>query len=159
MIAGSTTGSELIARGHVQLLARWPVKSLSGESLSATRLDGRGFAGDRADAFFELRENGTTLRRLTARQAPQMLLWTATYPSLPDDALIPSTPAACGVTSPLGRGLASPLRPAAPEPGPGDLAPDRRPVDHSGGQVPHGAREEPGGEAGGHEAQGIVARQ
>jgi uncharacterized protein YcbX len=111
MIAGSTTGSGPasgpIARGRVQLLARWPVKSLSGESLSATRLDKRGFAGDRADAFFELRVDGTTLRRLTARQAPQMLLWTATYPSLPDDALIPSTPAACAVTSPLGRRFSS----------------------------------------------------
>lgn len=108
MVARSTTGSgPAIPRGHVQLLARWPVKSLGGESLAATRLDGRGFAGDRADACFELREDGVTLRRLTARQAPRMLLWSATYPSLPDDGLFPSTPAACRVTSPLGRSFSS----------------------------------------------------
>lgn len=83
------------------------MKSLGGESLTATRLDGRGFAGDRADACFELREDGVTLRRLTARQAPRMLLWSATYPSLPDDALNPSTPPPCGVTSPLGRFFSS----------------------------------------------------
>lgn len=104
MIARSTTGSEpAIARGRVQLLARRPVKSLGGENLAASRLDGRGFAGDRADAFFELREDGTTLRRLTARQAPQTLRWTAAYSTLPDDRLGLGTPPSATVTAPDGR--------------------------------------------------------
>lgn len=111
MVARSTIVSSLApgpsTRGRVQQLARWPVKSFGGESLSASRFDKRGFAGDRADACFELREDGTTLRRLTARQAPRMLLWTAAYPSVPDDALDPSTPPPSTVTSPLGRAWAS----------------------------------------------------
>lgn len=100
IVSSPAAGSS--ARGHVQLLARWPVKSLGGETLTASRLDGRGFAGDRADACFELREDSSDAAQLTARQAPRMLLWTAAYPSVPDDALDPSTPPPCTVTSPLG---------------------------------------------------------
>jgi uncharacterized protein YcbX len=84
-------------------LHRWPVKSLRGERIAAVRLDERGFAGDRTYALWELREDGTTLRRLTARQAPRMLLWTAAYRSLPDDALDPNTPPPAVVTAPDGR--------------------------------------------------------
>jgi uncharacterized protein YcbX len=83
------------------------VKSLRGERVAAARLDGRGFAGDRVNALFELREDGTTLRRLTARQAPRMLLWTAAYASLQDDALDPKALPAPIVLGPRGDAYAA----------------------------------------------------
>jgi len=93
--------------GRVLELRRWPVKSLAGERISASRLDGRGFAGDRTDALFELRPDGTALRRLTARQAPRMLLWSAAYASLPDDGVAVEAPPPATVTAPDGRRFCS----------------------------------------------------
>jgi uncharacterized protein len=65
------------ASGRVTKLYRWPVKSLGGERVDALRLDERGAAGDRAHALFD--EFKSAPRRLTARQAPRMLLWQAAY--------------------------------------------------------------------------------
>ncbi len=93
--------------GRVLELRRWPVKSLAGERIAASRLDGRGFAGDRTDALFELRPDGTTLRRLTARQAPRMLLWSAAYASLPDDGVRVEAPPSSTLTAPDGRTFSS----------------------------------------------------
>lgn len=90
--------------GRVLELRRWPVKSLAGERISASRLDGRGFAGDRTDALFELRPD---VRRLTARQAPRMLLWSAAYASLPDDGVAVEAPPPATVTAPDGRRFCS----------------------------------------------------
>jgi uncharacterized protein YcbX len=69
-------------------LHRWPVKSLGGEPAAALRLDPRGIAGDRAHALFD--EHRGAPRRLTARQAPGMLRWSAGYDELPGDALHPA---------------------------------------------------------------------
>jgi uncharacterized protein YcbX len=59
--------------GEVVSLHRWPVKSMGGEALSALDLDGRGADGDRAYAVFDEFKGGP--RRLTAREAPRLLLW------------------------------------------------------------------------------------
>ncbi len=67
----------VFATGRVTELHRWPVKSMAGEPLAALRLDERGAAGDRAHALFD--EHRGVPRRLTARQAPRMLGWRASY--------------------------------------------------------------------------------
>lgn len=66
-----------MATGTVSSLHRWPVKSLAGEPIPATALDRRGFAGDRAHALFDSHKGAP--RRLTIRQAPGMLHWSAAY--------------------------------------------------------------------------------
>ncbi len=63
--------------GRVASLHRWPVKSLAGEAVDAATLDRRGVAGDRAHALFD--EHKGAPRRLTVRQAPAMLHWSARY--------------------------------------------------------------------------------
>jgi len=50
---------------------------MAGQPVDALRIDERGAAGDRAHALFD--EFKGTPRRLTARQAPRMLLWRAAY--------------------------------------------------------------------------------
>ncbi|HWV87179.1 MAG TPA: MOSC N-terminal beta barrel domain-containing protein [Capillimicrobium sp.] len=58
-------------------LHRWPVKSLAGEPVDVLRVDPRGAAGDRAHALTHTHKGATRL--LTAREAPRMLAWSATY--------------------------------------------------------------------------------
>ncbi|MCW3010104.1 MAG: hypothetical protein JWO90_508 [Solirubrobacterales bacterium] len=67
----------MIASGVVTALHRWPVKSMGGEPVDSFALDEHGVAGDRAHALFD--EHRGTSRRLTARQAPRLLAWHATY--------------------------------------------------------------------------------
>jgi len=71
--------------GMVTTVARWPVKSMAGERGVALRLDRRGIAGDRAHALTEPHEG--RVRRLTVRQVPRLLAWSAAYADAPDDAL------------------------------------------------------------------------
>jgi uncharacterized protein YcbX len=99
--------------GTVASLHRWPVKSLAGERADALRLDARGVAGDRAHALFD--EHKRAPRRLTIRQAPGMLRWSATYPGVPGDALDPDTVPLPHVTAPDGAVFAwdDPRLPAA----------------------------------------------
>lgn len=94
-------------------LHRWPVKSLAGEPADALRLDPRGVAGDRAHALFD--EHKGAPRRLTVRQAPGMLRWSAAYPDLPGDALAPTAVPLPRVTAPDGTVFAwdDPRLPAA----------------------------------------------
>jgi hypothetical protein len=82
-------------------LARWPVKSLAGERLSAARVDGRGLGGDRTHALLDGRPEHRG-RRLTARQAPRLLAWSAAYPQAPDDALDPAAPPSPTLRAPDG---------------------------------------------------------
>jgi len=86
--------------GTVSSLQRWPVKSLAGERADALLLDARGIAGDRAHALFDIHKNAP--RRLTARQAPGMLRWSAAYAGLPGDALAPGEVPLPRVTAPDG---------------------------------------------------------
>jgi uncharacterized protein YcbX len=81
-------------------LHRWPVKSLGGEPAAALRLDPRGVAGDRAHALVD--EHRGAPRRLTARQAPGMLRWSASYDAAPGDALDPADVPLPRVTAPDG---------------------------------------------------------
>jgi uncharacterized protein YcbX len=74
-----------VPAGTVTSLHRWPVKSLAGETAEALRIDPRGAAGDRAHAVYDTHRGAP--RRLTAREAPGMLRWTAAYEGLPGDAL------------------------------------------------------------------------
>jgi uncharacterized protein YcbX len=62
-----------VASGTVLSLHRWPVKSMGGEAHAALGLDERGVLGDRERALFDVARG----RRLTAREAPRMLLWAA----------------------------------------------------------------------------------
>jgi uncharacterized protein YcbX len=77
----------MIASGRVTELHRWPVKSMAGQPVDALRLDERGAAGDRAHALFD--EHKGAPRRLTARQAPRMLLWHAAYDGEIDPDAVP----------------------------------------------------------------------
>jgi uncharacterized protein len=87
--------------GDVTQLWRWPVKSMAGERVRSTRLDGRGVGGDRAHAV-EAEHKGEW-RPLTAREAPRLLAWRAAYPFAPDAGLRPENPPLASVTAPSGR--------------------------------------------------------
>jgi uncharacterized protein YcbX len=102
-----------VPTGTVLSLHRWPVKSLAGEAATALRLDARGVAGDRAHALFD--EHKSAPRRLTVRQAPGMLRWSAAYDGQPDDALDPDAVPLPRVTAPGGATFAwnDPALPAA----------------------------------------------
>jgi uncharacterized protein len=63
--------------GRVLELWRWPVKSMAGERLDGLALDARGVKGDRAHAV--LREHKGRIVPLTAREAPRLLAWHASY--------------------------------------------------------------------------------
>lgn len=96
--------------GRVVSLHRWPVKSFGGEQVASLAVDGRGAAGDRAHALFD--EFRSLPRRLTIRQVPRMVLWSAAY----GDAEVPlDDPPAPTVTSPTGTPFswADPALPAA----------------------------------------------
>jgi len=68
---------DVSAAGTVTQLHRWPVKSMGGQPVDALAVDGRGAAGDRAHAVFDVHRGAP--RRLTARQAPRLLAWKARY--------------------------------------------------------------------------------
>ncbi|MCG5216360.1 MOSC domain-containing protein [Streptosporangium soli] len=78
-------------QGTVDGLHRWPVKSLRGEELTVARLDGRGLAGDRAYALIDERPSHAG-KRLTVRQTPGMLAWSAAYPATCDGSPEPPGP-------------------------------------------------------------------
>ncbi len=63
--------------GRVLSLHRWPVKSMGGEPVEALRVDARGAGGDRTHAVHDVHRGAS--RVLTARQAPRLLAWHATY--------------------------------------------------------------------------------
>ncbi|WP_433257128.1 MOSC domain-containing protein [Streptosporangium sp. CA-135522] len=65
-------------RGSLQLLLRWPVKSLRGEELQEGLLDDRGLAGDRAYSLVDERDNHAG-KVLTVRQRAEMLHWSSAY--------------------------------------------------------------------------------
>src|SRR5215218_7907000 len=78
-----------VATGEVLELWRYPVKSMAGEGLACTHVDPGGVVGDRAHALMYEHKGERT--PLTARQAPGMLAWSATYPFTPDATLKPGT--------------------------------------------------------------------
>jgi len=79
--------------GTVSELWRYPVKSMAGERVRTLKLDWRGAAGDRTHAVF------ARGRRLTAREAPGLLRWAASYgDTVPE----PSAPPLARVTAPDG---------------------------------------------------------
>lgn len=61
--------------GRVVSLHRWPLKSMGGEAVRELAVGPRGAVGDRAWAAFD--EFKGAPRRLTAREAPRLLLWRA----------------------------------------------------------------------------------
>jgi uncharacterized protein len=103
----------MTAAGTVLSLHRWPVKSLAGEPVDALRIDGRGAGGDRAQALFGI--FGGKRRRLTVRQVPRMLGWSAAYPQAPGADLDPADPPLPVITAPDGRTFAwdDPMLPRA----------------------------------------------
>lgn len=90
-----------VASGTVLELHRWPVKSLAGEPVDRLRIDGRGAGGDRTHAL--VREHKGELRLLTAREAPRMLAWKATYDGADVD---PTSPPEPRLSAPDGRDFA-----------------------------------------------------
>ena len=87
--------------GRVLQLWRWPVKSMAGEQLRSLRADPRGVGGDRTHAVVHLHKG--EWKPLTAREAPRLLTWRATYPFAPDAGLRPEDPPHAQVTAPDGR--------------------------------------------------------
>lgn len=83
--------------GRVLTLTRWPVKSMGGEAVAALRVDARGAAGDRTHAVFDTFKGAP--RRLTAREAPRLLAWSARYEDAEPDPAAPPLPV---VTAPGG---------------------------------------------------------
>ena len=83
---------------------RWPVKSMAGEQVRAMRVDPRGAGGDRTHAV--LHEHKGEWKPLTAREAPRMLAWRASYPFAPDGGLDPERPPHAVVNSPDGHAYA-----------------------------------------------------
>lgn len=82
-------------------LWRWPVKSMAGEAVGSLRADARGVGGDRTHAVAHLHKG--EWKPLTAREAPRLLTWRASYPFAPDAALQPDDPPHAQVTAPDGR--------------------------------------------------------
>ena len=87
-----------IATGTVASLHRWPLKSMGGEPVDALRIDPRGAGGDRTYALFDGFKGRP--RRLTAREAPRLLAWSASYGGADVD---PADPPAPTLTAPDGR--------------------------------------------------------
>src|SRR3954470_12681113 len=87
-----------IAAGTVAELHRWPLKSMGGEAVEALRIDARGAGGDRTYALFDGFKGRP--RRLTAREAPRLLAWTASYGGADVN---PADPPAPTLTAPDGR--------------------------------------------------------
>jgi uncharacterized protein YcbX len=83
--------------GSLVQLHRWPVKSLAGEPVESLRIDGRGAGGDRTHALTHHFKGQT--RRLTAREAPRLLAWRATYDGADVDPAGPPPPT---LTAPSG---------------------------------------------------------
>jgi len=86
-----------VSRGNVSELWRFPVKSMAGERVQALRLDWRGAGGDRTHALTF--EHKGARKRLTAREAPGMLAWRATYGQADVD---PADPPLATLTGPDG---------------------------------------------------------
>src|SRR5215207_6981485 len=86
--------------GRVLELWRWPVKSMAGEHVRSMRVDARGVGGDRTHAV--LHEHKGEWKPLTAREAPRLLAWRASYPFAPDAGLHPEDPPYALVTAPDG---------------------------------------------------------
>jgi uncharacterized protein len=89
-----------MATGHVLELWRWPVKSMAGERVRALRVDARGAGGDRTHAV--LHHHKGEWKPLTAREAPGLLAWRASYPFAPDGGLDPERPPYALVLAPDG---------------------------------------------------------
>jgi uncharacterized protein len=86
--------------GRVLQVWRWPVKSMAGEQVRAMRVDARGAGGDRSHAV--LHEHKGEWKPLTAREAPRLLAWRASYPFAPDGGLDPERPPYAVVVAPGG---------------------------------------------------------
>lgn len=79
-----------VSAGAVLELHRWPVKSMAGQPVGALAIDGRGAGGDRTHAVFDRFKDAP--RRLTARQAPRLLAWSASYDGADVDPADPPLP-------------------------------------------------------------------
>lgn len=86
--------------GVVTGMWRYPVKSMGGEEIRSARVDWRGMGGDRTHAV--MFESRTGRRPLTAREAPELLAFKASYPFAPDAGLDPAAPPAAQVATPEG---------------------------------------------------------
>jgi uncharacterized protein YcbX len=87
--------------GRVLEMWRWPVKSMGGEEVRSFRLDERGVGGDRTHAV--IHHHKGEWKPLSAREAPRLLTWHASYPFAPDAGLRPDDPPHAQVTGPDGR--------------------------------------------------------
>src|SRR5687767_2721656 len=69
--------------GKVTRLFRYPVKSMHGEAVNATKIGWHGLQGDRRYAFLRI-GNRTGLPWLTVRQFPKLLLYSPRFEN-PED--------------------------------------------------------------------------
>jgi uncharacterized protein len=63
----------------VSQLWRYPVKSMQGERIAATRIDGRGVVGDRGRAVIDLRSGKAASGSWAARRWSDLVTWSAAY--------------------------------------------------------------------------------
>jgi uncharacterized protein YcbX len=103
--------------GHVSALARFPVKSMAGETLSVAEVDWQGIEGDRQYAFVRA-QNGTRFPWLTAREVPAMVLHRARFtdPAAPKTSAITVEAPDGGIRALHDLGLHAHLAEAAHEP-------------------------------------------
>ena len=90
-----------MATGSVARLWRWPVKSMAGEEVRALSVGPGGVGGDRIQAV--LHEHKGEWKPLTAREAPGLLAWSASYPFNLDAGLDPARPPHAIVHAPGGQ--------------------------------------------------------
>jgi len=64
--------------GELRGIARYPVKSMAGETLGAARIAAYGIYGDRSHALFEVGVEGWE-RYVTGREVPQLLTYCAAF--------------------------------------------------------------------------------
>jgi uncharacterized protein YcbX len=93
----SQVDTRTISTGVVTELHRWPVKSMAGEPVDALRVDARGAGGDRTHALTHHHKGQDRL--LTAREAPRLLAWRASYEGAD---VVPDRPPAARLTAPDG---------------------------------------------------------
>src|SRR5947207_15596460 len=70
--------NDKVTIGHVAAIYRYPVKSMRGESLTATDVGWHGLAGDRRYAFLD-QENRSGFPWLTSREFHRMVCYQARF--------------------------------------------------------------------------------
>src|SRR4051812_706619 len=72
--------------GRLEILRRYPIKSMKGEELKSVSVSFSGVLGDRVHAFIDPTKQGN-FPWLSARQVPEMLLFEPRFEEAPDNSV------------------------------------------------------------------------